>query len=132
MAKTSSGRLRAAMPIERSSFPIERLAAIFRFHHRQLTQLDPFKSGEARGAALALTTAADRGAIIRRTAVLHLARIMAAEGTAHRSVQSIDLAAALRGRRSLPPALCRKAQRGKTQKGGRGGALQNATASLPV
>src|SRR5690606_9469025 len=66
-------------------FAVEGLAGAPRLEHRDFAQLDSLEGGETRAAILALATAADRGAILGRTAVLHLTVFVAAVGTAHGS-----------------------------------------------
>src|SRR3546814_9777103 len=51
---------------------VEGLARPTGLEHRDLAQLDAFEGGEARAAILALAAAADRRAVLGRTAVLHL------------------------------------------------------------
>src|SRR5439155_13287733 len=62
---------------------IERLALAVFLDDGEVAQLHPLKGGEASTARLALTAAADGGAIFARPAVLNLAVFVRAERAAH-------------------------------------------------
>ena len=63
--------------------PVERLALAVLLDDREVAQLDPLEGREAGPARLALTAAANGGAILARPAVFYLAVFMGAKGAAH-------------------------------------------------
>ena len=62
---------------------VERFALAVLLDHGEVAQLDPLERREAGAAAVAFAAAADRGAVLRRTAILYLAVFMGAERAAH-------------------------------------------------
>src|SRR5690606_8761663 len=62
---------------------VEWLAPAVALRHGHFAQLHPLESGEARTTAFALAAAADRGVVLGRARVLHLAVVMRAERAPH-------------------------------------------------
>src|SRR3546814_796233 len=80
---------------------VEGFLAPLALHHPYVAKLYPLEGGEARAAGFALPTTTDGGAILRRTAVLHLAVFMGAKGAAQATLSFVDGETGAEGRNAL-------------------------------